>query len=158
VATVLSSDAKIYYEVHGSGPAVLFVHGSGGHHAAWWQQVAALSPSYSVITVDLRGFGNSRWESAHDARNFPGDIIAVLDAIATDGGPSRAVLVGQSIGAAAALRAALDRPDRASGRSGPTWRSCSGRWARSTRPRCRTCGTSTPTVLRSRSWPARRSR
>jgi pimeloyl-ACP methyl ester carboxylesterase len=42
---------------------VLFVHGSGGHHAAWWPQVAALSPSYSVITVDLRG-GNSRWESA----------------------------------------------------------------------------------------------
>lgn len=23
----------------------------------------------------------------------------------------------------------------------PTWRSCSGRWARSTPPRCRTCGT-----------------
>jgi len=61
MATALSSDAQIYYEVHGSGPAVLFVHGSGGHHAAWWQQVAALSPSYSVITVDLRGFGNSRW-------------------------------------------------------------------------------------------------
>jgi 3-oxoadipate enol-lactonase len=115
VAIALSGDAKIYYEVHGSGPAVLFVHGSGGHHAAWWQQVAALSPSYSVITVDLRGFGNSRWESDHDARNFPGDIIAVLDAIAADGGPARAVFVGQSIGAAAALRAALDRPDLVSG-------------------------------------------
>jgi pimeloyl-ACP methyl ester carboxylesterase len=110
-----SGDAEIYYEVNGSGPAVLFVHGSGGHHAAWWQQVAALSPDYTVITVDLRGFGNSRWESDHDARNFPGDIIAVLDAVAADGGPSKAVLVGQSIGAAAALRAALDRPDRTSG-------------------------------------------
>jgi 3-oxoadipate enol-lactonase len=115
MAIALSGDAQIYYEVHGSGPAVLFVHGSGGHHAAWWQQVTALSPSYTVITVDLRGFGNSRWEADHDARNFPGDIIAVLDAIATDGGPSSAVLVGQSIGAAAALRAALNRPDRASG-------------------------------------------
>src|SRR6516225_5572041 len=110
-----SGDARIYYEVHGAGPAVLFVHGSGGHHAAWWQQVAALSPEYTVITVDLRGFGNSRWESDHDARDFPGDIIAVLDAVAASGGPSQAVLVGQSIGAAAALRAALDRPDRASG-------------------------------------------
>jgi pimeloyl-ACP methyl ester carboxylesterase len=110
-----SGDAKIYYETHGSGPAVLFVHGSGGHHAAWWQQVAALSGEYTVITLDLRGFGNSRWESDHDARNFPGDIIAVLDAVAADGGPKKAVLVGQSIGAAAALRAALTRPDRASG-------------------------------------------
>ena len=115
MAIAVSGDAKIYYEVNGSGPAVLFVHGSGGHHAAWWQQVAALAPSYTVITVDLRGFGNSRWEADHDARNFPGDIIAALDAVAADGGPSRAVLVGQSIGAAAALRAALDRPDRASG-------------------------------------------
>src|ERR1700753_3268345 len=110
-----SGDAKIYYEVNGSGPGVLFVHGSGGHHAAWWQQVAALSGSYSVITIDLRGFGNSRWESDHDVRNFPGDIIAVLDAVAADGGPSRAGVLRQSIGAAAALRAALDRPDRAAG-------------------------------------------
>lgn len=110
-----SDGARVYYEVHGSGPAVLFVHGSGGHHAAWWQQVAALSSSYTVITIDLRGFGNSRWESDHDARNFPGDIIAVLDAVAANGGPSKTVLLGQSIGAAAALRAALDRPDRAAG-------------------------------------------
>jgi pimeloyl-ACP methyl ester carboxylesterase len=110
-----SGDAGIYYEVNGSGPALLLVHGSGGHHAAWWQQVAALSPQHTVITVDLRGFGNSRWESDHDARNFPGDIIAVLDAVAAGGGPDRAVLAGQSIGAAAALRAALLRPDRASG-------------------------------------------
>ena len=55
---VSSDDVNVYYEVHGAGPAVLFVHGSGGHHAAWWQQVAALSPSFTVITVDLRGFGN----------------------------------------------------------------------------------------------------
>ena len=106
MAIAQSGDARIYYEVHGSGPAVLFVHGSGGHHAAWWQQVAALSDEYTVITLDLRGFGNSRWEKDHDARNFPGDVIAVLDAVAADSGPQRAVLAGQSIGAAAALRAA----------------------------------------------------
>ena len=110
-----SDGARVYYEAHGSGPAVLFVHGSGGHHMAWWQQVAALVDDYTVITVDLRGFGNTRWTAEHDARNFPGDIIAVLDAVAAADGPSNAVLVGQSIGAAAALKAALLRPDRASG-------------------------------------------
>ena len=115
MAFASSDGVQVYYEVHGSGPGVLFVHGSGGHHAAWWQQVAALSPDYTVITVDLRGFGNTRWEPDHDARAFPGDIIAVLDAVAASGGPSRAVLAGQSIGAAAALRAALQRPDRVSG-------------------------------------------
>ena len=116
---VESDGAQVYYETHGSGPGVLFVHGSGGHHAAWWQQVSALSDEYTVITVDLRGFGNTRWTAEHDARNFPGDIIAVLDAVAAAGGPSRAVLVGQSIGAAAALKAALLRQDRASASS---WR------------------------------------
>ncbi len=108
--------AGVYYEVHGSGPAVLFVHGSGGHHAAWWQQVAALQGDHTVITMDLRGFGNTRWEHDHDARAFPGDIVAVLDAVLDAGAvPAGPVLVGQSIGAAAALRAALDRPDLASG-------------------------------------------
>ena len=106
---------QVYYEVNGSGPGVAFVHGSGGHHAAWWQQVAALRDEYAVITLDLRGFGRTQWTDEHDARSFPGDIIAVLDAVAAGGGPGRTVLLGQSIGAAAALRAALDRPDRAAG-------------------------------------------
>ncbi len=110
-----AAGTRLYYEVNGSGPGVLFVHGSGGHHAAWWQQVAALRSDYSVITMDLRGFGCSRWDGEHDARAFPGDIAAVLDAVAAGGGPDRAVLVGQSIGAAASLRAALGRPDRAAG-------------------------------------------
>ena len=39
----------------------------------------------------------------------------MLDAVAASGGPSRAGLAGQSIGAAAVPRAALDRPDRTSG-------------------------------------------
>jgi pimeloyl-ACP methyl ester carboxylesterase len=106
---------QVYYEVHGSGPAVAFVHGSGGNHAAWWQQVAALRDDYSVITLDLRGFGCTRWTQEHQTRSFPGDIAAVLDAVAEAGGPARSVLVGQSIGAAAALRTALDRPDRVAG-------------------------------------------
>jgi 3-oxoadipate enol-lactonase len=106
---------RVYYEVHGSGPAVAFVHGSGGHHAAWWQQVAALRDDYSVITLDLRGFGCTRWTHEHDARSFPGDAVAVLDAMAEAGGPDRSVLIGQSIGAAAALRAALSRPERVAG-------------------------------------------
>ena len=33
-------DAEIYYEVAGSGPAVIFAHGLGGNHLSWWQQVA----------------------------------------------------------------------------------------------------------------------
>ncbi|CUU54720.1 Pimeloyl-ACP methyl ester carboxylesterase [Parafrankia irregularis] len=111
--TTTSSDGTgIYYEVHGTGPAVLFVHGSGGHHAAWWQQVPVLRDRFTVITLDLRGFGRSdSTMDEFDSRAFPDDITAVL----VDSGVQRAVLVGQSIGAAAALRAALRRPGLAAG-------------------------------------------
>jgi pimeloyl-ACP methyl ester carboxylesterase len=103
---------SIYYERHGRGPAVLFVHGSGGHHAAWWQQVATLRGRYTVVTVDLRGFGNSDSSMPEfDGQDFPGDILAVLDQEDLRG----VLLVGQSIGAVAALRAGLSRPDRVAG-------------------------------------------
>lgn len=107
-----SDDTKIYYEVHGEGPAVAFVHGSGGHHAAWWQQVPVLSDRYTVVTLDLRGFGRSdSGMDEFDSRTFPDDILAVLRAVGA--GPS--VLIGQSIGAAAALKAALRARDLAAG-------------------------------------------
>jgi pimeloyl-ACP methyl ester carboxylesterase len=108
-----SEGADIYYEVHGEGPAVLFVHGSGGHHAAWWQQVPYFtSRGYSVVTLDLRGFGRSTSnQDEYDSLEFPGDILAVID----DAGIDRAVMVGQSIGASAALKVAVAHPDRAAG-------------------------------------------
>ncbi|WP_406005610.1 alpha/beta hydrolase [Streptomyces sp. NBC_00637] len=106
-----SDGTSLYYERHGSGPAILFVHGSGGHHAAWWQQVAALRDEFTVVTVDLRGFGKSDSSMAQfDGQDFPGDVVAVLDQEdLTD-----VMLVGQSIGSVAALRAGLLRPERVS--------------------------------------------
>ncbi|MET7389140.1 alpha/beta fold hydrolase [Streptomyces sp. NPDC005529] len=110
-----SDGTPIYYERHGSGPAILFVHGSGGNHAAWWQQVAALRDEFTVVTMDLRGFGKSGTplfphaaRPEFDGQDFPGDLLAVLDAEdLTD-----VMLVGQSVGSVAALRAGLLRPDR----------------------------------------------
>ncbi|WP_329352569.1 alpha/beta hydrolase [Streptomyces sp. NBC_01261] len=104
-----SDGTSIYYERHGSGPAILFVHGSGGHHAAWWQQVAALREEFTVVTVDLRGFGKSDSSMPEfDGQDFPGDVVAVLD----QEDLHDAMLVGQSIGSVAALRAGLLRPER----------------------------------------------
>ena len=104
--------AKIYYETHGAGPGVVFVHGSGGHHAAWWQQVPHFRSRYTVVTLDLRGFGRSDADMEEfDAQEFPGDIGAVLE----DAGLERVVLVGQSIGAAAALKVAVAEPERVAG-------------------------------------------
>lgn len=112
MAVVINNGVSIYYEVHGSGDPLVFVLGSGGNHAAWWQQVTALRGEFTVVTVDLQGFGKS--DSAgdiFDAHDHPGDILAVL----RDADLADAVLVGESIGAAAALKAALREPDRVRG-------------------------------------------
>jgi len=110
--TSSADGARIYFETHGSGPAMLFVHGSGGHHSAWWQQVPWFRDRYTVLTLDLRGFGRSESSfDEFDSRAFPDDILAVMRAAEVP----KAVLIGQSIGAAAALRAALRAPELAAG-------------------------------------------
>ncbi len=107
-----SEGASIYYEVHGEGPAVMLVHGSGGHHTAWWQQVPVLARNYRVITLDLFGFGNSSVLSDEfDAAVFPANVLAVLDAANAES----AVLVGQSLGAAVALKFAVACSERVVG-------------------------------------------
>jgi len=99
--------ASIYYELNGSGPAIMLIHGSGGHHMAWWRQVAYLSQWFTVLTLDLRGFGNSSpVEGGPDSLDFVKDLEAVLDAA----GVKRCALLGQSIGALPALRVAVRRP------------------------------------------------
>jgi hypothetical protein len=34
---------RVYYEVTGSGPPIIFAHGLGSNHLTWWQQVPAFS-------------------------------------------------------------------------------------------------------------------
>jgi len=104
-----SGNVKIYYETHGSGPTLALLHGAGGHHAAWWQQTAYFSSAYRVLTMDLRGFGKSdNVADGPDSLDFPGDLLAVMD----HAGIARATVLGQSIGAVAALRFAVSHPDR----------------------------------------------
>jgi pimeloyl-ACP methyl ester carboxylesterase len=103
---------KIYYEVAGEGPALVLVHGSGGNHAIWWQQVLYFAQRYRTITVDLRGFGKSdAVADGPDARDFPRDVLGVLDDLKI----AKAALLGQSIGALACLRLAVMHPDRVAG-------------------------------------------
>ena len=33
------NDIDLFYETHGEGPAIVFLHGRGGNHLSWWQQV-----------------------------------------------------------------------------------------------------------------------
>ena len=59
MAFVTRDGVRLYYEDHGSGPAVLLSHGYGATSQMWQDQVAALKDRYRVIVWDLRGHGES---------------------------------------------------------------------------------------------------
>ena len=111
MATVQSGSATIYYEVQGTGPALLFAHGRGGNAASWWQQVPHFSQRFRVIVFDHRTFGRSRGGGeAFTQLQLAADIVAILDAE----GIENAALVGQSMGGWSCLGAALGHPRRVS--------------------------------------------
>lgn len=104
-----SDDAQIYYESHGDGFPLVFVHGGGGNTLSWFQQVPHFSKHHRVITFDLRGFKNSKYprDQVHP-KTYPDDLRAVLD----DAGIQRAAIVCQSLGAWAGLPLAVHHPER----------------------------------------------
>lgn len=102
---------RLYYELRGSGPAVVFLHGAGSNTATWWQQWPAFTQRHTCLAYDNRCFGRSRAPlEDFDPAGFVDDLARVMDAA----GLERAALVGQSMGGMTALRFALRFPDRVS--------------------------------------------
>ncbi len=101
--------ARIYYEVMGSGPAIVFAHGLGGNHMSWWQQVAHFAPRFTCVVFAHRGFAPSSpvaGASAPDA--YADDLAALIDALKLDD----IRLVAQSMGGWTCLEYALRNPAR----------------------------------------------
>ena len=60
MAYITTNDgAKIHYESAGSGIPLVMLHGYGSSARAFRRNIPALSQRYQVITVDLRGHGES---------------------------------------------------------------------------------------------------
>jgi 3-oxoadipate enol-lactonase len=100
-------DARIYFEVHGDGPALVLAHGAGGNRLSWWQQVPVFAQRYRVVTFDHRGFGRSRCQ-AFRPHAFVADLEAVLAAAEVE----RVSIVSQSMGGWTGLPFALRHPER----------------------------------------------
>ena len=52
----------IYHEQVGSGPPLILIHGLGGSRRWWRKNIDALTPHFTVYTIDLIGFGKSTRE------------------------------------------------------------------------------------------------
>ncbi len=102
-------DCRIYYEVAGSGPALVFAHGLGGNHLSWWQQVPHFRGRYSCVTFSHRGFApSSAPAGGPDPNEYAGDLAALIDHLQI----ADVRLVGQSMGGWSALEYALARPEK----------------------------------------------
>jgi pimeloyl-ACP methyl ester carboxylesterase len=76
---------KIAYDVTGSGPAIMLLHGAGQTKQDWVRTnyVKQLSAQFTVITVDLRGNGESDKPTKAEAYaidRLSDDLLAVADA------------------------------------------------------------------------------
>jgi 3-oxoadipate enol-lactonase len=103
--------ADLYFEVDGSGPAVVLVHGFSLDGRMWDEQIPALRDIATVIRYDARGFGRSSNPEPGVDYVPSADLVAVLDHL----GIENAVLVGLSMGGFVALHTAVVAPSRVRG-------------------------------------------
>ncbi|MGB3762573.1 MAG: alpha/beta hydrolase, partial [Ornithinimicrobium sp.] len=108
-------NATLDYDVSGAGPTVIALHGltsSRARDAGLGLDLSCRASGNRVIRYDARGHGDSSGDD--DPRSYTWsalalDLLALMDATS----PSEAVHgVGQSMGTATLLHAALARPDR----------------------------------------------
>lgn len=112
VVEVGREGSQISVQVTGSGPLVLCVPGMGETRASFRHLFQDLSSAgRTAAGMDLRGHGNSSTQfDNYDDVAAAGDILAVIDAL----GGRPAVVVGNSMGAAAAVLAAAQCPEAVS--------------------------------------------
>lgn len=107
MAFLTISGSKIYYEKAGTDDPIIFLHADALDRRQWDAQVSYFSKKYTVISLDIRGFGKS--DTPSDASySFSEDLLACMDALSIN----KAHLVGLSLGAAIAIDFALTHADR----------------------------------------------
>ena len=101
----------IYYEVHGSGPALILTHGYSATSQMWKGQIEPLAKNHTLIIWDMRGHGQSDYpadQSAYSEELTVGDIDALLDKV----GAKTAIVGGLSLGGYMSLAYYNKHPER----------------------------------------------
>ena len=100
----------LYYEVHGEGPRVVLINGTGGDlRANPARGRGLLERSFQVLMYDQRGLGqSSKPDQPYSMADYADDCIALMDALGWD----RAHVVGVSFGGMVAQHVAIRHPAR----------------------------------------------
>jgi 3-oxoadipate enol-lactonase len=107
-----SVDARLFYQVWGSGPDVVLLHPTPVHHGFWLPVAESLSSHYRLTLPDLRGHGQSEaGQGGIDIPRLADDVERLLDAIQI----KTALFAGCSIGSYTLYELWRRIPDRVRG-------------------------------------------
>jgi pimeloyl-ACP methyl ester carboxylesterase len=92
---------------HGAGPPLVLLHGNGGDHRDFAAVIGRLAERHTVHALDWPGWGAGDPDGEPTALDYAALLPQVLRSLG--GGPF--VLVGNSVGGFAAIRAAATAPE-----------------------------------------------
>ena len=102
------NDVEIAYRDEGTGLPLIFLHAFPMNQRMWDEQLEALKPHCRVITLDLRGFGESQSpNSSYSLEDMASDVRALMKHLSVD----RAVIAGLSMGGYIAMAFYRNYPD-----------------------------------------------
>lgn len=102
------NNISLDYEDIGKGKVLLMLHGLGSTKQDWDAQVPFFSKHYRVLTVDLRGHGNTtKPKNDYGVAYMTADIKAFLDALSI----IKVTIIGFSMGGAVAFDFAVKHPE-----------------------------------------------
>ena len=103
---------ELYYEIHGTGPALLLVPGLGADTRLFGGVIGPLATTHRVIVFDPRGAGRSeKPPGPYTIDQMADDALGLLDLLEL----GRLVVVGYSMGGRIALSLALNHSERVRG-------------------------------------------
>jgi pimeloyl-ACP methyl ester carboxylesterase len=102
-------DGRLFFKTSGEGPPIVLIHGAWGSQEWWRWQVSFLSLRFQVLTLDLRGHGQSSpIERPYSIPEFAQDLSVLLQSFGNEPVP----LVGWSMGGMVSLQFCLNQPSR----------------------------------------------
>ena len=110
--TVLREGVRLHTRVAGEGPPLLLLHGHPQTQAMWHRVAPALTERFTVVLMDLRGYGDSSRpapdaaHTAHSKREMALDALTVM----AQHGFDRFGVLAHDRGARVAHRLAADHP------------------------------------------------
>lgn len=101
------NNIELYYETSGKGEPLLLIHGLGSSTIDWEKQVVVLQNEFRVITMDMRGHGQSaKTKGAYSMVQFASDVAELIKK------EKRPVhIAGISMGGMIAFQLAVDFPE-----------------------------------------------